>query len=216
MDRKLGTLIILMVTCAIALSVAAHFFSVFPFDLKITRELREEQNPVVSQTLQWVSVLGETWIEAVLVGTVIAICLVRRRWPEAVFVLATLSSVILTSVLKVLVGRPRPPSFLGDPNDLFWSVDQFSFPSGHVLFYIVFFGFIALLAWSHLTGYVRWLIMVICGLLIVLIGPSRVYLGAHWASDVIGSYVIGVLWLLMIILPYLRSGLSPVMQMKRE
>jgi undecaprenyl-diphosphatase len=216
MDRKLGTLIILMVTCAIALSVAAHFFSVFPFDLKITRELREEQNPVVSQTLQWVSVLGETWIEAVLVGTVIAICLVRRRWPEAVFVLATLSSVILTSVLKVLVGRPRPPSFLGDPNDLFWSVDQFSFPSGHVLFYIVFFGFIALLAWSNLTGYVRWLIMVICGLLIVLIGPSRVYLGAHWASDVIGSYVIGVLWLLMIILPYLRSGLSPVMQMKRE
>ena len=216
MDRKLGTLIILMVTCAIALSVAAHFFSVFPFDLKITRELREEQNPVVSQTLQWVSVLGETWIEAVLAGTVIAICLVRRRWPEAVFVLATVSSVILTSVLKVLVGRPRPPSFLGDPNDLFWSVDQFSFPSGHVLFYIVFFGFIALLAWSHLTGYVRWLIMVICGLLIVLIGPSRVYLGAHWASDVIGSYVIGVLWLLMIILPYLRSGLSPVMQMKRE
>ena len=62
MDRKLGTLIILMVTCAIALSVAAHFFSVFPFDLKITRELREEQNPVVSQTLQWVSVLGETWM----------------------------------------------------------------------------------------------------------------------------------------------------------
>lgn len=53
------------------------FFSVFPFDLKITRELKEEQNPVVSQTLQWVSVLGETWIEAILVGTVIAICLVR-------------------------------------------------------------------------------------------------------------------------------------------
>ncbi|HZK30249.1 MAG TPA: phosphatase PAP2 family protein [Methanoregula sp.] len=216
MDRKLGTLVILLIICAIALSVAAHFFSVFPFDLKITRELKEEQNPVVSQTLQWVSVLGETWIEAILVGTVIAICLVRHRWPEAVFVLATVSSVILTSVLKVLVGRPRPPFFLGDPKDLFWSVDQFSFPSGHVLFYIVFFGFIAFLAWSHLTGYVRWLIMVICGLLIVLIGPSRVYLGAHWASDVIGSYVIGVLWLLMIILLYLRSGLSPVMQMKRE
>lgn len=104
MDRKLGTLVILLIICAIALSVAAHFFSVFPFDLKITRELKEEQNPVVSQTLQWVSVLGETWIEAILVGTVIAICLVRHRWPEAVFVLATVSSVILTSVLKVLVG----------------------------------------------------------------------------------------------------------------
>jgi membrane-associated phospholipid phosphatase len=206
MDRKLGGLVILLITCAIALSVAAHFFSVFPFDLKITQELREEQNPVFVQTMQWVSLLGETWIEAVLVGTVMAIFLVRRRWPEAVFVLATASSVVLTSVLKVLIGRPRPPSFLGNTGDFFWSVDQYSFPSGHVLFYVVFFGFIAFLAWSHLTGYVRWLIIAMCGFLIVLIAPSRVYLGAHWASDVIGSYVIGVLWLVMIILGYLMAG----------
>jgi membrane-associated phospholipid phosphatase len=205
MDRKPGGLVILLFTCAIALSVAAHFFLVFPFDLKIAQELREEQNPVFVQTMQWVSLLGETWIEAVLVGTVMAIFLVRRRWPEAVFVLATASSAVLTSVLKVLIGRPRPPSFLGNTGDFFWSVDRYSFPSGHVLFYVVFFGFIAFLAWSHLTGYVRWLIIAMCGFLIVLIGPSRVYLGAHWASDVIGSYVIGVLWLVMIIPGYLMA-----------
>jgi membrane-associated phospholipid phosphatase len=216
MDRKLGALVILLITCAIALSVAAHFFSVFPFDLKIAQELKEEQNPVFAQAMQWVSVLGETWIEAVLVGTVMAIFLVRRRWPEAVFVLATVSSVMLTSVLKVLIGRPRPPSFLGNPGDFFSSVDQYSFPSGHVLFYVVFFGFIAFLAWSHLTGYVRWLIIATCGFLIVLIAPSRVYLGAHWASDVIGSYVIGVLWLVMIILGYLMAGRGSGVLSKKE
>ena len=216
MDRKLGTLVMLLITCAIALSVAAHFFSVFPFDLKITEELREEQNPVFSQTMHWVSVLGDTWIEAVLVGTVIAICLLRRRWHEAVFALITVSSVVLTSVLKVLIGRPRPPAFIGNPGDLFWSVGQFSFPSGHVLFYIVFFGFVAFLAWSHLTGCMRWVIISMCGVLIVLIGPSRVYLGAHWASDVIGSYVIGTLWLLMIILGYLMAGRSSVVLAERE
>jgi undecaprenyl-diphosphatase len=205
MDRKLGALVILLITCAIALSVAAHFFTFFPFDLKITQELKEEQNPVFAQIMQGVSALGETWIEAVLVGIVTGIFLVRRQWPEAVFVLATASSVVLTSVLKVLIGRPRPPAFLGNPQDYFWSVDQYSFPSGHVLFYVVFFGFIAFLAWSHLTGYMRWLIIAICGFLIVLIAPSRVYLGAHWASDVIGSYVIGVLWLVMIILGYLMA-----------
>ena len=206
MDRRLGALVLLMIAGAIALSVAAHFFSVFPFDLKITRELKEEQSPVFAQTMQWVSVLGETWIEAVLVGTVVAICLIWRRWPEAVFVLATVSSVVLTSVLKVLIGRPRPATFLGNPGDFFWPVDQFSYPSGHVLFYSVFFGSIAFLAWLHLTGYRRWLIIAICGFLIVLIGPSRVYLGAHWASDVIGSYVIGGLWLGMLILGYLMAG----------
>ena len=155
MDRTLGALVILLITCAIALSVAAHFFTVFPFDLKITQELREEQNPVFVQIMQGVSALGETWIEAVLVGGVMAIFLVRRQWTEAVFVLATASSVMLTSILKVLVGRPRPSSFFLNPVDFFWSVDQYSFPSGHVLFSVVFFGCIAFLAWTQLTGYVR-------------------------------------------------------------
>ena len=44
--------------------------------------------------------------------------------------------------------------------------------------------------------------MAICCALIMLIGPSRVYLGAHWASDVLGSYIIGVLWLFVLILGY--------------
>jgi len=99
MDRRLGVLIFLMFLCAGALSVAAHFFSVFPFDLKITRELQEEQNPLFAWIMVWVSVLGDTSIEAVLVVGVFLLCLVRRMRTEAVLVLATLSSVSLTSVL---------------------------------------------------------------------------------------------------------------------
>ena len=121
-----------------------------------------------------------------------AIFLVRRQRVEALFVLATASAIVLTGVLKVLVSRPRPPSFAANPSPFFWSADQYSFPSGHVVFYVVFFGFIAFLAWSLLAGYRRWVVIAACGLLIVLIAPSRVYLGAHWASDVIGSYVIGM------------------------
>jgi len=46
------------------------------------------------------------------------------------------------------------------------------------------------------------MVIATCSALVMLIGPSRVYLGAHWASDVVGSYIIGVLWLFVLILGY--------------
>lgn len=191
-----------MLACAIALSFTAHIFAVFPFDLKISHELQEEKNPEFALVMQGVSAIGDTWIGIVLVGSVSAFYIARRQLLEAGFILATLSNFVLTSFLKVLVARPRPPYFFLDPATIFQSINQYSFPSGHVLFFIVFFGFIAYLAWLHQTGRARIIVIAICGALIMLIGPSRVYLGAHWASDVMGSYIIGVLWLFVLILGY--------------
>jgi membrane-associated phospholipid phosphatase len=202
MDLKVESVILLLLACGIGLSIAAHLFAVFPFDLKVTHELQEIKNPVFSMFMVGVSALGEPLIEALLVGSVTLLFLVRRMWTEAVFVLATLSSVVLTAILKVLVGRPRPPLYALNPVDLFLGINQYSFPSGHVLFFVVFFGFMAYLGWVHLTGWLRLLVMAVCGTLIMAIAPSRIYVGAHWASDVIGSYVIGTLLLIILILLY--------------
>jgi membrane-associated phospholipid phosphatase len=202
MDWRLETLIALLLACAVALSVAAHLFAVFPFDMKVTHELQEVKNPAFATGMRGVSALGGPVFELVLIGTGALICALRRLWTEAVFVAATASSLVLTAVLKLLVGRPRPPSYFLNPADLFLAVDQYSFPSGHVLFFVVFFGFVACLAFLHLTGWTRWAVMAGCTALIVLIAPSRIYLSAHWASDVIGSYVIGTLWLIILIMGY--------------
>lgn len=191
-----------MLACALALTVAAHLFAVFPFDLKISHELQEEKNPVFAFTMKGVSTIGDTLPGMVMVGAVSAFYFFRRQWLEAVFIIVTLSNFVLTSLLKVLVNRPRPPFFLLDPADAFQSINQYSFPSGHVLFFVVFFGFIAYLVWLHQAGRVRILVIGSCGALILLIGLSRVYVGAHWASDVLGSYIIGGLWLFLIILGY--------------
>ncbi|MDD1701079.1 MAG: phosphatase PAP2 family protein [Methanoregula sp.] len=191
-----------MLVSAIALSLAAHFFVVFPFDLKITHELQEEKNPVFVLVMQGVSAIGEIRIGILLAGAVSAFYMIRHRLLEACFILVTLSSFMLIALIKVLVARPRPPYFLLDPADTFQLINQYSFPSGHVLFFVVFFGFIAYLAWLHQTGRARITLITACGALILLIGPSRIYLGAHWASDVLGSYIIGVLWLSFIILGY--------------
>jgi undecaprenyl-diphosphatase len=70
------------------------------------------------------------------------------------------------------------------------------------MFFVVFYGFCAYLAWKFLTGWMRRIIIGVCAILIALIGPSRIYLGEHWVSDVIGSYIIGTFWLIILILLY--------------
>jgi membrane-associated phospholipid phosphatase len=202
MDQRIKTVFFLMLACAIVLSLTAHIFAVFPFDLKISHELQEVKNPVFAFVMQEISVIGNTWIGMVMVGAVSVFYIARRQVLEAGFILATLSIFVLTAFLKVVVARPRPPYFFLDPADILQSINQYSFPSGHVLFFVVFFGFIAYLAWLHQTGFTRIMVMATCCALILLIGPSRVYLGAHWASDVVGSYIIGVLWLFVLILGY--------------
>lgn len=202
MDKRLLTMLLMLLVCGIALSLAAHIFAVFPFDLKITHELQEKNGPVFSGTMNCVSALGEPLFQVVLIGVITALFVFRRMWIEAIFVIATTSSVLLTSVLKILVGRPRPPLYIIDPGSLFGYIYQFSFPSGHVLFFVVFFGFMAYLAYIHLAGCLRVLVISGCLILIFTIAPSRIYLGAHWASDVIGSYIIGALWLAILIIVY--------------
>lgn len=202
MDRKLVLLLVLLFLSAAGLSLAAYLFGVFPFDLKVAFALRGEDNPALAALMTAISFLGDGWMPAVMVGAVAAICAFKRMWIEAAFVLATLTSGLVAGVLKILVGRSRPPSFSLNPSDIFLSFNQYAYPSGHVLYFVVFYGFVAFLAWKFLTGWERWITITICAPLIVLIGPSRVYLGEHWVSDVIGSYIIGTLWLIILILLY--------------
>lgn len=126
----------------------------------------------------------------------------RHQWTEAIFMFATISNVLVTFALKELIHRARPFPMPIDSNGFLLEVNQYSFPSGHVLFFVVFFGLFAYLAWLNFTSYTRILVVLACAALIILIGPSRVFLGAHWASDVLGGYMIGTMWLIILIFSY--------------
>src|SRR5690606_11830212 len=92
MDRKLAGILALLLVSGTALTLAAYFFGVFHFDLKVTAALKGADNPAVATLMTAVSFLGDGWVPVLLVFTAAAICVWKKRWIEVVFIVATLSS----------------------------------------------------------------------------------------------------------------------------
>ena len=198
-NRKFVLVFAQLLAFAVVLSYAASMFPVLPLDLKSYQELQEEASPLFNELMQGVSYLGEASIAASLTVIAVVTFALRRQWREAIFMLATTSNILLTFALKELIHRARPFPMPVNANGFIQNINQYSYPSGHVLFFVVFFGFFAYLAWMNFTGRVRTIVIATCAVLIILIGPSRVFLGAHWASDVLGGYLIGTIWLFILI-----------------
>jgi membrane-associated phospholipid phosphatase len=125
---------------------------------------------------------------------------------ETKFALAASASAIITEVVKRIVARPRPDAGLVSVVE---GATGHSFPSGHTLFYVTFFGFLAYLAYAQLKpGRLRTAVLWGSGLLILLVGPSRIWMGQHWASDVLASYALGLTYLVGLVWVYGRSRLG--------
>ena len=121
----------------------------------------------------------------------------RLRWESGLSLLTALISGVTNQSVKYMIQRPRPAS---DLVDVFERLASYSFPSGHVMFYVTFFGFVWYVIYTVLNRSVqRSLLLTFFGALIILVGVSRIYLGQHWASDVLGAYLLGSLILVGII-----------------
>jgi len=159
--------------------------------------------PIYHELMLFVSLLGywpyNFFIGAALVG----ILLLRRLFVEAVVLVVSAAGVgIIVALVKGYFERPRPS--LPYVN-VVYPVDGYSFPSGHVAGYVCEYGFIFYLAWTFVLtkpGWVRNLTLILTGALIALVGVSRIYLGHHWASDVLGGYALGFGWLCLCIWAY--------------
>jgi undecaprenyl-diphosphatase len=184
-----------------ALAFAAHTVSVLPGDLDATRELQESHIPGLFALMYAVSYIGYPTLSAVILIVVTLLLALVRLWIAAGFLLLTLAADGIGQVLKTVVGRQRPlPSLV----HVVQQINNPSFPSGHTLHYTVFYGFLAfVLATEFRPSWPRNLLIAVCVLLVVLVGPSRVYLGEHWTSDVIGGYLIGLLCLVPLIAGYM-------------
>ncbi len=151
--------------------------------------VRAYASPPLDAIAPLISVLGSEAI-AVIGGLLVAVLLVQRRWGAAgMLVLVTVGAQLLNNVLKGAFERNRPV-----PVDGFITVQQYSFPSGHAMVSAAFYGYLAYLSWRLLPGVWRLILVAGFTLLVLAIGLSRIYLQAHWLTDVIAGYLCGLLW----------------------
>src|SRR5207248_10777864 len=93
------------------------------------------------------------------------------------------------AIVKRVIKRPRPTA---ERVTVVRVINEPSFPSGHVMHYTNFYGLlIYLLSSNWRSGKLRDILIAICTALILCIGPSRIYLGSHWPSDVLAAYLYG-------------------------
>lgn len=185
----------------IILAILAKTAAYFTFDLTITRAVQTFQAgwfSTLMYSLSWIGFPPQTFLIPLLV--LLLLYVNGLKWETAVGLISLLLSSGLGLGIKTLVDRPRPSTSL---INVIRQLYDYSFPSGHVLFFTTFFGFMFFLAYTLLKhSWLRATLLVIFGGMVALIGVSRIYEGQHWASDVIASYLLGSVWLALSILFY--------------
>ena len=183
---------------AVALLVAAGDAASFDEAVLLAfREDADRDDPLgshqVEEIARDVTGLGGT---AVLTGLTLAVVVafaLRRKWHVAVYVaLAVAGGALASSMLKQLFDRPRP-DLVAHGQDVYTA----SFPSGHsMLSAVTFLTLGALLAGAQQERHMRAYVLALAILLTVAVGVSRVYLGVHWPTDVLGGWAAGAAWAL--------------------
>ncbi len=177
----------------------AHFcYQIFThnypqFDSQILPILQAQRRVLLDLFFIGVYNIGNTYITGSLVLAVLIFLIRKRYWQEAkALAFATLGILILVDeILKPIFGRSRPPK----PrlvNDL----GKDSFPSGHAAGNLVLYFYLAFLLAAQYPKSTKY-IYIFATIIVLLIGFSSIYIKAHWATDVLGGYLFGYLWLLV-------------------
>jgi membrane protein DedA with SNARE-associated domain/membrane-associated phospholipid phosphatase len=149
-----------------------------------------------------------TWLgsSAVLVPLVLAVALyvaIRRRDPSSAvgLVVALAGAILLSQLVKGVVDRPRPPAAQRLVQTSGWA-----FPSGHATDATAAWGMLALVASARRTVRVRAALWGGAAVIVLVVGVSRLYLGAHWLTDVLAGFAGGMAWVMSVVAGLLLTG----------
>lgn len=154
-------------------------------DTAIRNLFQDLRTPTGDEIMVAITMLGDGMVVAIVTAVVVAYLFARRAWRRATgFLIAMASTALFVPLFKLLMHRERPI-------DLYAGADALSFPSGHATVNTVLYGLIAVLVAHDRSSLTKAGVFSVAVTLIGAIAFSRVYLGAHWASDVAGGLVFG-------------------------
>jgi len=193
---------------ALIMSIFAWFIKQFPGDLYWTLRLQSFHSNFLLSIMKGASFIFGGWFSVVVVVVIGILVWWRIGRLEAILIpIAGLLSLV-NVVLKLIIARQRPSANLVQ---VLYQMQTNGFPSGHAVFAIMVLGLSAYFIFINMENHIlRTVVLVGLVALILLIGTSRVYLGVHWPSDIIGGYIIGGALLTALIWFYQTRKLSLV------
>ncbi len=172
-----------------------------PADAMTYATLRALRTPGLDSVMITITEAGDTLVTLVVTIAVAAWLAREKAWRAMIYWLTAIAGgSAISSVVKLALRRPRPVEMYHSG----W--DQFSFPSGHSTVNLVIYGFLAIIVGRQLTPLWRVITAGAALTLVAVIAFSRLYLGAHWLSDVCGGLAFGTMWLAFLAIAYLRRA----------
>jgi undecaprenyl-diphosphatase len=163
---------------------------------EVTREaVHQLASPLLTTMMRGVSFIGSTL--ALTIGTIVVVVqFAMRKWGREarLFAITMIGAGLLNITLKLAFKRPRPVPFFN-----LTAPETYSFPSGHSLTSACFFGALAAILTARVKSRrLRVIVWVVCTLMFVVIGLSRIYLGVHHTTDVIAGFAAALIWILVV------------------
>ena len=170
-------------------------------DLGVYQLLQDLRTPWGDRIMVFVTELGDGSVIALVSVAVLAWLMWLRKWRIAGYWSAAIVfGQLAATTFKLAMQRPRPLANIYD------GFSTYAFPSGHAVMSTVVYGFLAVLIARQLSRSRRWVAYAMAASLIGAIAMSRLYLGAHWLSDIVGGLSLGVVWVSLLGIAYYRHS----------
>lgn len=201
--RFVALFVVILTTAILSYSVFGD--RVLPADVHVTQEVQGVDDPAthpVIDAMNWFGHAGPFLSSSVVIG---AFLVARgRRWDALFIVIASVVAQVANGILKMTFGSPRPPDSLLNQSE---QSSGLGFPSGHTMSIVVLLGCLTFVTWRATERtYIRALVAGTIPVFGLAMGFSRIHVGHHWPSDVLGAYLWGILVVLALIAVYQRGA----------